>query len=131
MAFNDRPRRTSTARNTPAPEPRQPSKRTKRPAPGVLTGGSEGSAAVSVGRRKGPTRKKAGVRKEKKDEREGSMVQETWQEVDDEGNLIDPAEPRYCLCNRVSFGTMIGCEGNVCISVCMHCKLKIDEANNS
>lgn len=31
-------------------------------------------------------------------------------EVDDEGNPIDPDEPRYCLCNRVSFGTMIQCD---------------------
>jgi hypothetical protein len=36
-------------------------------------------------------------------------------EVDDEGNLIDPEEPRYCLCNRVSFGTMIQCD-NVDVS---------------
>jgi hypothetical protein len=108
----DRPRRASTARNTPAPEPRQPSKRTKRPAPGVVTAGSEGSTAVSVGKRSVATRKKAGTKKEKKDGREGSAVQEIFDEVDDEGNIIDPDEPRYCLCNRVSFGTMIGCENN-------------------
>jgi hypothetical protein len=108
----DRPRRASTARNTPAPEPRQPSKRTKRPAPGVVTAGSEGSAAVSVGKRSAATRKKAGTKKEKKDGREGSAAQEIYDEVDDEGNIIDPDEPRYCLCNRVSFGTMIGCENH-------------------
>ena len=108
----DRPRRASTARNTPAPEPRQPSKRTKRPAPGVVTAGSEGSTAVSVGKRSAATRKKAGTKKEKKDGREGSAAQEIYDEVDDEGNIIDPDEPRYCLCNRVSFGTMIGCENN-------------------
>ncbi|TVY12623.1 Inhibitor of growth protein 3 [Lachnellula arida] len=107
----DRPRRASTARNTPAPEPRQPSKRTKRPAPGVVTKGSEDSTAVSVGKRSAATRKKAGTKKEK---REGSAVQEIFDEVDDEGNIIDPNEPRYCLCNRVSFGTMIGCENPDC-----------------
>ena len=32
------------------------------------------------------------------------------EEIDDEGNVIDPDEPRYCLCSRVSFGTMIECE---------------------
>ena len=32
------------------------------------------------------------------------------EDVDDEGNPIDPNEPRYCLCNRVSFGTMIQCD---------------------
>ena len=106
----DRPRRASTARNTPAPaEPRQP-RRTKRPAPGVVTASSEGSTAVSVGKRSAATRKKAGTKKEKKDGREGSAVQEIFDEIDDEGNIIDPDEPRYCLCNRVSFGTMIGCE---------------------
>jgi hypothetical protein len=106
----DRPRRASTARNTPAPmEPRQP-RRAKRPAPGIVTASSEGSTAVSVGKRNKATRKKAGTKKEKKDGREGSAVQEIFDEIDDEGNIIDPDEPRYCLCNRVSFGTMIGCE---------------------
>jgi len=114
----DRPRRASTARNTPAPEPRQPSKRAKRPAPGVVTKG-EDSTAVSVGKRSAATRKKAGTKKEK---REGSAVQEIFDEVDDEGNIIDPDEPRYCLCNRVSFGTMIGCENpDVSISLCCSC----------
>jgi len=113
----DRPRRTSTARNTPAPEPRQTNKRAKRPAPGVVTAGSEGSTAVSVGKRRAATHKKAGAKKEKKDGREGSAAQEVYEEYDDEGKLIDPEEPRYCLCNRVSFGTMIGCEnGKVCVS---------------
>jgi hypothetical protein len=108
----DRPRRTSTARNTPAPpEPRQP-RRTKRPAPGIVTASSEGSTAVSVGKRSSATQKKAGTKKEKKDGREGSAVQEIFDEVDDEGNIIDPDEPRYCLCNRVSFGTMIACEND-------------------
>jgi len=41
-------------------------------------------------------------------------VQEIFDEIDDEGNIIDPNEPRYCLCNRVSFGTMIGCENPDC-----------------
>lgn len=36
-------------------------------------------------------------------------------EIDDDGNVIDPDEPRYCLCNRVSFGTMIQCD-NVDVS---------------
>ena len=104
----DRPRRASTARNTPAPtEPRQP-RRAKRPAPGIVTASSEGSTAVSVGKRSAATRKKAGTKKEKKDGREASR--EVFDEIDDDGNIIDPDEPRYCLCNRVSFGTMIGCE---------------------
>ncbi|CZT50495.1 related to p33ING1b (ING1) protein [Rhynchosporium secalis] len=111
----ERSRRASTARNTPAPpEPRQVNKRAKRPAPGVVTTGSEGSASVSVGKRKAATRKKASTKRVKKDGREGSVIREIFDEIDDEGNVIDPTEPRYCLCNRVSFGTMIGCENHDC-----------------
>lgn len=123
----DRPRRTSTARNTPAPfhpvaapEPRQTTSklRAKRPAPGVVTAGSEGSTTtVTASKRSAATRKKAGPKKEKREgsaalvggKRESSVA-EAYVEVDDEGNVIDPDEPRYCICNRVSFGTMIGCE---------------------
>ncbi|CAG8959255.1 hypothetical protein HYFRA_00012613 [Hymenoscyphus fraxineus] len=108
----ERPRRSSTARNTPAPpEARQPSKRTRRPAPGVVQKGSEDSTAVSVGKRSSATRKKAGPKKEKKDGREGSAI---FDEIDDEGNIIDPNEPRYCTCNRVSFGVMIKCDRGDC-----------------
>lgn len=45
------------------------------------------------------------MRKEKDQPAEIEM-----EDVDDEGNPIDPDEPRYCLCNRVSFGTMIQCD---------------------
>lgn len=111
----ERPRRTSTARNTPAPpapaatDVRPLSKRAKRPAPGVVTPGTENSnTTVTSNKRSGATRKKASAKKEK---REGSPVAaEIYDEIDSEGNIIDPNEPRYCLCNRVSFGTMIGCE---------------------
>lgn len=108
---SERPRRASTARNTPVPpEPHKMSRRAKRPPPGVVTSSSEGSTAA-VGKRSKATRKtKTGAKKEKKDEREGSMHQEIFDEFDDEGNLIDPNEPRYCLCNRVSFGLMIECD---------------------
>ncbi|KAM5358445.1 hypothetical protein ACJZ2D_015290 [Fusarium nematophilum] len=98
----DRPRRASTARNTPAPEPRPP-KRTKRPAPGIVST-TKGGGSSAVGKRKAAPRKKARPRREK-GPAEPEMV-----EVDDEGNPIDPDEPRYCLCNRVSFGTMIQCD---------------------
>ncbi|KAI0002832.1 hypothetical protein F4779DRAFT_602739 [Xylariaceae sp. FL0662B] len=110
----ERPRRASTARNTPVPDLRQSSKRTKRPAPGVVTTNSGGTSAI--GKRKAAPRKKArggNVRKEK-----GASQQpepEVEVEVDDDGNVIDPEEPRYCLCNRVSFGTMIQCD-NVDVS---------------
>ncbi|KAG8357476.1 hypothetical protein FVEN_g4698 [Fusarium venenatum] len=105
----DRPRRASTARNTPAPEPR-PLKRTKRPAPGIVSTTKSGGNSA-VGKRKAPPKKKARPKKDK-----GSAEVEL-EDVDDDGNPIDPDEPKYCLCNRVSFGTMIACENSeVCNS---------------
>ncbi|KAI5859380.1 hypothetical protein GGS23DRAFT_586183 [Durotheca rogersii] len=110
----ERSRRTSTARNTPVPELRQASKRAKRPAPGVVTTNSGGTSAV--GKRKAAPRKKtrnSNPRKEKGTSQQPEPEVEV--EVDDDGNVIDPEEPRYCLCNRVSFGTMIQCD-NVDVS---------------
>ncbi|KAK5664048.1 hypothetical protein OQA88_262 [Cercophora sp. LCS_1] len=108
----DRTRRASTARNTPAPErqeaPARPSsRRAKRPAPGIISRTVSGGNSA-VGKRKAAPKKKtarAGTKKEGKAEAEVTEV-----EVDDEGNVIDPDEARYCLCNRVSFGTMIQCD---------------------
>jgi len=56
--------------------------------------------------------KKAGLKKQQKDEEKDTT--EIWDEIDDEGNIISPTEPRYCLCNRVSFGVMIECENADC-----------------
>lgn len=105
----ERPRRTSTARNTPAPELRQPSKRTKRPVPGVVTTNSGGTSAI--GKRKAAPRKKSRGGNPKRDRGASQQAEQDVEvEVDDDGNAIDPEEPRYCLCNRVSFGTMIQCD---------------------
>ncbi|KAK9771083.1 hypothetical protein AB5N19_06403 [Seiridium cardinale] len=103
----DRPRRASTARNTPAPEIRQPSKRIKRPAPGVVNKTSGGTSAIG--------KRTAAPRKRQRTKKGAQAEQEPEVEVDDEGNVIDPDEPRYCLCNGVSFGTMIQCD-NVDVS---------------
>ncbi|KAI1816055.1 hypothetical protein GGS20DRAFT_539909 [Poronia punctata] len=105
---SDRPRRASTARNTPAPEVRQPSKRAKRPAPGVVTTNSGGTSAI--GKRKAAPRKKARGNTKKDKGANQHPEPEVEVEVDDDGNIIDPEEPKYCLCNRVSFGTMIQCD---------------------
>ncbi|KAK5636684.1 hypothetical protein RRF57_012396 [Xylaria bambusicola] len=104
----DRPRRASTARNTPAPEVRQPSKRAKRPAPGVVTTNFGGTSAI--GKRKAAPRKKARGNPRREKGTNQHPEPEVEVEVDDDGNVIDPDEPRYCLCNRVSFGTMIQCD---------------------
>jgi len=88
------------------PEPRQPSKRTKRPAPGVVTSASGGKSAV--GSRKVPPKKRPrGANKTTSNKQADPEVEV---ELDEDGNVIDPDEPRYCLCNRVSFGTMICCD---------------------
>jgi hypothetical protein len=63
-----------------------------------------------VGKRKAPPKKKARLTKKEKGQMETEM-----EDVDDEGNPISSEEPRYCLCNRVSFGTMIQCD-NVDVS---------------
>jgi hypothetical protein len=101
------------ARKTPVREPSHapsvpaPVRRRKRPAPGPVSTGQDGGAAVSYGRRKAkPGKKRISTGKS----------QET--RVDEDGVLeeIDSNEPRYCLCGDVSFGTMICCENqDVCL----------------
>jgi hypothetical protein len=110
----DRPRRASTARNTPAPEVRQPSKRAKRPAPGVVSTTNAGRSSA-VGKRKAAPKRKARAA-QKKDKVQPAETE--MEEVDDDGNPIDPDEPRYCLCNRVSFGEMIECDSDVSFAIC-------------
>lgn len=119
-AASDRPQRTSTARNTPAPPENHQSRSTRatrRPPPGVLSNTSDGEGSTAVSQRSKATQKKKGKKAEKKvggdGGREGSTnLVEYMEEVDDEGNPIDPNEPRYCLCNRVSFGSMICCDND-------------------
>jgi hypothetical protein len=59
-------------------------------------------------------KRKAAPLKRPRGQKKGTLSQQVEQEidveVDDEGNVIDPNEPRYCICNRVSFGTMIQCD---------------------
>lgn len=107
----DRPRRASTARNTPAPDQpssRPASRRSKRPAPGVISRTNSGGNSA-VGKRKAAPKKKSAKAANKKTAA-GATSDVMEVEVDDEGNVIDSDEPRYCLCNRVSFGTMIQCD---------------------
>lgn len=95
------------ARKTPGPDGQ--ARRRKRPAPGPVSSGQDGGAAVSYGRRKAKlTKKRAGTREpEQRDDLR----------LDEDGVLeqIDSSEPRYCICGDVSFGTMICCENpDVC-----------------
>ncbi|KAI9045472.1 putative PHD finger domain protein [Aspergillus affinis] len=107
------------ARRTPIPESANgaaaPTRRRKRPAPGIVSTGQDGGAAVSYGRRKAkPTKKRIGSR-------EPGLLEDPQQahegiRIDEDGVLeeIDPHEPRYCVCGDVSFGTMICCENQDC-----------------
>lgn len=68
-----------------------------------------------MGKRTAAPRKKAGGgRKANASKREGSAAvrasADVEVEVDENGIPIDPNEPRYCTCNRVSYGEMIACE---------------------
>ncbi|CAP94271.1 hypothetical protein E8E15_006979 [Penicillium rubens] len=114
IAASGRDRRiksTTPAHKTPiresshAPSVPGPTRRRKRPAPGPISTGQDGGAAVSYGRRKAkPGKKRLSIR-DSQDVR-----------VDEDGVLeqIDANEPRYCLCGDVSFGTMICCENQDC-----------------
>lgn len=131
----ERPRRASTARNTPAPEPslRQTSKRTKRPAPGIISRTSSGGNNSAITKRKAaPKKSKRGSGGAHKKER-GQTAEaeaEAEVEVDEEGNVIDPNEARYCLCNRVSFGTMVQCENDSVSQVCARTARTFDGGGN-
>lgn len=116
----ERPRRASTARNTPAPELslRQPSRRTKRPAPGIISRTNSGGNSAITKRKAAPRKSKRGSAGSQKKDRGQTADAEAEVEVDEEGNVIDPNEERYCFCNRVSFGTMVMCENDSVGQVC-------------
>lgn len=94
-------RKTPVREPSHAPSVPAPNRKRKRPAPGPVSNGQDGGAAVSYGRRKAkPSKKRISIRSSQ-DVR-----------VDEDGVLeeIDANEPRYCVCGDVSFGTMICCE---------------------
>ncbi|TDZ32080.1 PHD finger protein ING1 [Colletotrichum spinosum] len=96
-----------------APDLRQPSKRTRKPVPGVVSKTNAGGSSA-VGKRKAAPKKKRSQKKEK-----GQPV-EIELEEDENGNPIDPNEPRYCDCNGVSFGQMIACDNDNCVKEWFH-----------
>ncbi|KIW06412.1 uncharacterized protein PV09_02863 [Verruconis gallopava] len=72
----------------------------RRPAPGFVTDEADGKGKVSVGKRKAAPKKGNG--KDRKDE------------IENGEDIIDPNEPRYCICGDVSWGTMVACENAEC-----------------
>lgn len=104
----ERPRRQSATPSTPAVVTLANSRR-KRPAPGPVTN-PPGGNAISVGKReKRPGKKGSSGRKAGEGTKDAADEEE-----------IDPDEPRYCLCNDVSWGTMVACE-NSDVSVLAQC----------
>lgn len=74
------------------------SSRRKPPPKGEVTAAEDGQKTVTnVKRAQGSKNKK-----KKKTEEEAEQADE-----------IDPDEPRYCICDDVSYGPMISCDNNV------------------
>lgn len=109
-------RRSATPARPPTPIITAASRRSKRPAPGLVTSIQDDGPAVSVGRRKNAPRKRgsAAAANAKKAAEGAATAKEKEEEAKAEeeaaGEDIDPNEPRYCVCGDVSFGTMICCE---------------------
>lgn len=83
-------------------------RRSRRPAPGILTTQDEESAKVGVSKRKAAPRKKGSSTGNKAVGNIPDPIPEEPYEY------IDPNEPRYCLCGDVSWGTMIACDNDDC-----------------
>jgi hypothetical protein len=79
--------------------PTRASSRRKPPPKGDVTAGEDGKKTVTNVKRAQGNKNK---RKKKADEDPEPLEEE-----------IDPDEPRYCICDDVSFGQMISCDNNV------------------
>ena len=82
-------------------------RRSKRPAPGILTSNDNESAKVGVSKRKAAPRKKVSLSKK-------DLTTLETLAIDPPEEEIDPNEPRYCTCGDVSWGTMIACDNDDC-----------------
>lgn len=115
LSADFRRKSATPARKTPIPDG-APNRRRKRPAPGPVSSGQDGGAAVSFGRRKAKPTKKKAIHEQGHEDTSIPPNQDV--RIDEDGVLeeIDPNEPRYCICGDVSFGTMICCENlDVCL----------------
>ena len=117
----DHLRRKSATPATPtttAPTLTAASRRSKRPAPGTVMQSEEGSATVSKGTRDRPPKNDksvlsaaaandAGKKATAADKEKMSNAEEAAA-----GELVDPDEPRFCICGDVSWGDMICCDND-------------------
>ena len=95
-------------------------------APCIVTTGSEGILGRQEGQPTGPLRRSGRKNKRctagsKRCRRYSADMETGKAETADASVLIGADEPKYCVCNREEFGTMIECD--VCIFHCarMNC----------
>ena len=90
----------------------------RRPAPGLVTADEDGKGKVSVGKRKAAPKRKssmAATQLKSAADNKGGFAEKAGSSsavVDDDWADVDPDEPTYCICNQVSYGTMIACEND-------------------
>ncbi|KAF2171250.1 hypothetical protein M409DRAFT_63607 [Zasmidium cellare ATCC 36951] len=105
---------SSNPLNSPKSATAQPTtksgRRSRRPAPGVITSNDDDSAKVGVSKRKAAPRKKGALKKDSAAPQDQGAIPAG----DNTEDYIDPDEPRYCLCGDVSWGTMIACDNDDC-----------------
>ncbi|CAG9568048.1 unnamed protein product [Danaus chrysippus] len=82
-----------------------------RTTAGVATDGADSSERDSERHTHNTTHKKGIGKKKKRKSRQVAQRSETPPE---ETDAIDPDEPRYCLCDQISFGEMILCDNDLC-----------------
>ncbi|KAM3961171.1 inhibitor of growth protein 2 [Aphomia sociella] len=85
--------------------------RRSRTTAGAATDGADSSERDSERHAHNTSHKKGIGKKKKRKARQAAQRSETPPE---ETDAIDPDEPRYCLCDQISFGEMILCDNDLC-----------------
>ncbi|KAL0819068.1 hypothetical protein ABMA28_008344 [Loxostege sticticalis] len=85
--------------------------RRSRTTAGAATDGADSSERDSERHTHNTTHKKGIGKKKKRKARQAAQRSET---PPGDTDPIDPDEPRYCLCDQISFGEMILCDNDLC-----------------
>ncbi|CAH2230373.1 jg19189 [Pararge aegeria aegeria] len=86
--------------------------RRSRTTTGAATDGADSSERDSE-RHTHNTQHKKGITSKKK-KRKARQTAQRSETPPEEADAIDPDEPRYCLCDQISFGEMILCDNDLC-----------------
>lgn len=99
-------------------------RRSKRPAPGIIANGDEDSAKLLLSKRKAAPRKSgankraaassAAATANTSNNNAAATTLPSSDGVQGPDEYVDPDEPRYCICGDVSWGTMIACDNDDC-----------------